>query len=105
MMYAYFHAVIEALDPRYKLRYFADEDWPNEWIDDVKDITRKVYDEDYPSTVTTDLPASPRKPPPPSGDWPSLLRKAVVKVARRERDELANFWSSPCELLSADPLK
>ena len=40
-----------------------------------------------------------------SGDWPSLLRKAVVKVARQERDELGNFWSSPCELLSADPLK
>lgn len=95
---------IEALDPRCKLRYFADQDWPNSWIDDAKKITRTVYDEDYPSPTDADQPASPKKPP-LSSDWPSLLRKTTTKAIFRERDELATFWASPCEPADADPLQ
>jgi hypothetical protein len=97
-------SLLKALDPRYKLRYFAEQDWPNDWVNNVKDITRNVYDEDYPSPTAVDRPASPKKPP-TGGDWPSLLRKVTTKAIFRERDELATFWASPCEPLDADPLQ
>ena len=78
------------------------------WIDQVKQITRLVYDEDYPS-LAADTPVSPKKPCAPcapSGDWQSLLRKKRVKpiLHEHECDELAAFWGSPCELHSVDPL-
>lgn len=71
----------------------------------MKEITRSVYDEDYSSPTTADLPASPRKPRAPSSDWPSLLRKKGAKAVPRERDELAAFWGSPCEPRDVDPLQ
>ena len=65
------------------------------WIDQVKQITRLVYDEDYPS-LAVDTPVSPKKPRAPcapSGDWQSLLRKKHVKpiLHEHEHDELATF--------------
>ena len=96
----------EALDPRYKLQYFADRDWPADWINTVKEITRNVYNEDYPSIDIADLPISPKKPPPPSGDWPSLLRRKQVKATVHDAcDELTSFWTSHCEPTVTDPLQ
>ncbi len=97
---------IKALDPRYKLRYFHDEGWLTGWIEEAKKITRSVFDKDYPSLATTEMPASPRKPRAPSGDWESLLRKKHTTPILRthERDELAAFWGSPCEPDDVDPL-
>ena len=66
---------------------------------------RRVYKEDYPSVAATDLPISPRKPPPPSGNWPSLLRKTSKAVPPQERDELTMFWALPCESTATDPLQ
>ena len=94
-----------ALDPRYKLQYFADQHWPADWINEVKNIMRRVYKEDYPSVAAADRPISPRKPRAPSGDWPSLLRKTSKAVSQQERDELAAFWASPCEPAETDPLQ
>ncbi len=38
-----------ALDPRFKLRYFIDQEWPKEWISTVKEIIRKaVHESDSP---------------------------------------------------------
>ena len=78
------------------------------WINQVKQITCLVYDEDYPSLAadTPVLPKKPRAPCAPSGDWQSLLRKKHVKpiLHEHELDELAAFWGSPCELHSVDPL-
>jgi hAT family C-terminal dimerisation region len=96
----------KALDPRYKLQYFVDQAWPADWINTVKDVTRKVYNEDYPGVDATDLPTSPKKPRAPSGDWPSLLRTTLSKKpVHQERDELAIFWASPCEPAATDPIQ
>jgi len=86
------------------LRYFHDEGWLIDWIDMVKEITRTVYDEDYSSRTTVDLPATPRKPRAPSSDRHSLMRKRGVKAISRACDELADFWGSPCLSRDADPL-
>ena len=82
-----------------------DQDWEPDWIDNVKEITWLVYDEDYPSLTAADCPVLPKKLPLPSGDWPLLLRKATAKAVTRECDKLAAFWGSPCEPLDADPLQ
>src|SRR6266852_282019 len=82
-----------------------DQEWLPNWIDSVKDITRLIYDQDYPSVVPADLPVSPKKLQAPSSDWPSLLRKTEAKPILREHDELAVFWGSPCEPADADPLQ
>jgi hAT family C-terminal dimerisation region len=71
----------------------------------VKTITRSVYEEDYTLAAAKLSAASPRKPPAPSGDWPSLLRRKAAKATLRERDELAVFWASPCEPSTTDPLQ
>ena len=97
--------LIKVLDPCFKLRYFIEQEWQPDWVDNVKEITWEVYDQDYPSLTTADLPVSPKRPPAPSGDWPSLLRKTMVKSVQRERDELAAFWGSPCKPTNADPLQ
>ena len=70
----------------------------------MKEITREVYDQDYSILAPADPPASP-KGHPPSGDWPSLLRKTVVKAATQEHDELATFWGTPIEHHTCDPIQ
>ncbi|KAG6824324.1 hypothetical protein H0H92_007187, partial [Tricholoma furcatifolium] len=35
------------LHPSYKLEYFADNNWPTDWIDATKDIVRNLFDKDY----------------------------------------------------------
>jgi hypothetical protein len=97
--------IFKALDPRYKLEYFVNQDWPTNWINEVKGITGKVYKEDYPNVATTNLPVSPKKPPAPSGDWPSLLRMSPKTPVHQERDELTTFWGSPCEPAATDPIQ
>jgi hypothetical protein len=97
--------LLKALDPRYKLRYFTNQEWPDSWINAVKTITRLVYNEDYPRPTTADTPMSPKKLPAPSGDWPSLLRKKTVKAVTQERDELMAFWAAPCEPIVTDPFQ
>lgn len=65
-----------------------------------------MYKEDYPSATAANLPKSPKKPPAPSGAWPSLLREASSKkTLHQERDELTAFWASPCELAETDPIQ
>lgn len=93
-----------ALNPHYKLQYFAHQDWPTAWVNTVKDITQKVYREDYPRVPTANLPTSPKRPLAPSGDWPLLLQTPKV-TSHEERDELTAFWASPCELPETDPLQ
>jgi len=102
---SFVYRIAMALDPRYKLSYFNDQHWPPNWINTVKEITRMVYKDDYPSVEVADFPASPKKPPAPSSEWPSLLRKGLGKAILRESDELATFWASPCEPAAADPLQ
>jgi hypothetical protein len=85
------------------LQYFAHQEWPINWINNVKELTRSVYNSDYPSLTTADLPASPKKLPAPSTDFPSLLRK--MKKISHTHDELETFWSSPCEPADANPLQ
>ena len=34
---SFMYRIAMALDPRFKLQYFADQEWPKEWIDTVKD--------------------------------------------------------------------
>ena len=85
-----------ALDPRFKLQYFIDQDWPMAWVNTVKDITRRIYRDDYPCIPTADLPISPKRPPAPSGDWLSLLQTSKA-TPHEERDKLTAFWASPCE--------
>ena len=100
------YRIAMALDPCRKLEYFVDQDWPTTWINTVKDITRRVYKEDYPSIPTTDLPTSPKQPPAPSRDWPSLLPVRGSKAtSHEERDELTAFWASPTEPAGTDPLQ
>jgi len=86
------------------LRYFHDEGWPIDWIDTVKEITHAVYDEDYSSCTTVNLPVTPRKPRALSSDRHSLMRKKGVKAISPARDELADFWGSPRLSHDADPL-
>ena len=93
-----------ALDPRFKTQYFIDQDWPRAWINMAKDIAQQVYREDYPSIPTANHPISPKRPPAPSGDWPSLLRISKP-TSHGERNELTAFWASPCEPAGTDPLK
>ena len=64
-----------------------------------------VYNNDYPSTATADLPVSPKKPPAPSSDWPSLLRKTTAKAVPQQYDELVTFWAMPCDPAAMDPLQ
>lgn len=97
------YRIAMALDPRLKLQYFVDQEWPADWINTVKNITRRVYNEDYTSVAAADVPVSPRRRLVPTGDWPSLLRKSKAP-SRQERDELATFWASPTEC-AADPLQ
>jgi hypothetical protein len=98
------YRIAMALDPCRKLEYFVEQDWPTTWVNTVKDITRRVYREDYPSIPTTDLPISPKRPSAPSADWPSLLRMSKA-TSHEERDELTAFWASPCEPVGTDPLQ
>ena len=52
------------------------------------------------------LPESPRKPPAPSGDWPSLLQNmSSKKPLHQECDELMAFWASPCEPAATNPIQ
>jgi hypothetical protein len=94
-----------ALDPRFKVQYFRDEEWLEEWIKTAKNITRDVYNDDYRSPTTPDLPGSLEKLAAPSAEWSSLLRMGRTKAASQVRDELATFWASPCEPLDIDPLQ
>ena len=71
----------------------------------VKDITCRVYQEDYPSIVTASLPASPRRPLAPSRDWPSLLRGPSAAPPHQERDKLMEFWASSIEPPETNPLQ
>ena len=64
-----------------------------------------IYNKFYPNVTTADLPASPKKPPPPSGSWPSLLCKVTTKTILQERDELADFWASPHTPSGSDPIQ
>lgn len=98
-------SIYTALDPRFKVRYFHDEEWLEEWINTAKNITREVYNDDYCSPATLDLPGSPEKPSAPSAEWSSLLRMRRTKAAAQVRDELATFWASPREPLDIDPLQ
>ena len=91
---SFMYQIAMALDPRFKLEYFVKEHWPTDWINMVKDITRQVYQEDYPSTVMASLPASPRWPLAPSHDWLSLLRGPSAAPLHQECDELMEFWAS-----------
>jgi hypothetical protein len=100
-----YSSIYTALDPRFKVQYFRDEEWPEEWINIAKKITREVYNDDYRNLTTPDLPGSPEKPAAPSAEWSSLLRMGRRKAAAQERDELATFWASPCEPLDTDPLQ
>ena len=99
------YRIAMALDPRFKLQYFADQEWDTDWIDTVKDITRMIYNEDYPSIAAADLPVSPRPPPAPSGNWPSLLRTPSEAASPEACDELTIFWATRCEPKYVDPLQ
>lgn len=99
---SFVYRIAMALDPRVKLQYFVDQEWPTDWISTVKNITRQVYKEDYASVAAADVPLSPRRHV-PIGDWPSLLRKSKAP-SHQERDELTTFWASPPER-DADPLQ
>ena len=81
------------------------QQWLADWIHAVKAIVRKVYNEDYSCLTPTNQPMSPRKLPPPSGEWASLLQKTPKPPQQRENDELTAFWSSPCEIETTDPLQ
>jgi hypothetical protein len=102
---SFVYRISMALDPRFKLGYFVDQEWPKEWIDTVKDITRTVYQEHYSDIAPANLPASPRRPPAPSSAWPSLLREPSAVPPRQECDELAQFWALPRRPLDSDPLQ
>jgi hypothetical protein len=100
----FMYQIAMALNPRFKLQYFSNEDWPKDWVDKVKHITCKVYKGDYPSIAAADLPALLRRPLAPSSDWQSLLRTSLSAPPQQEHDELTAFWASPCEPAGTDPL-
>jgi len=87
------------------LYYLHDKKWKRKWIDEVKKITHKVYNKFYPSAMMADLPASLKKPPPPSGSWPSLLCKVTTKTILQECDELVDFWALPRAPSGSDPIQ
>lgn len=100
---SFMYRIAMALDPRFKLQYFIDQEWPKDWIKIVKAIAHRIYKEDYANVVASDAPVSPRRHPAPIGAWPSLLRKSKAP-AHQDHDELTTFWASPPEC-ETDPLQ
>lgn len=45
----------KVLDPRYKLSYFRDAGWPEEWIKAAETLVRSAYEEDYMVIEDNDL--------------------------------------------------
>ncbi|KAH9910739.1 uncharacterized protein B0H18DRAFT_894592 [Fomitopsis serialis] len=45
------YRIAMVLDPRYKFKYFQDNDWPDEWISEAHSLLRQTYDDEWAGRV------------------------------------------------------
>lgn len=50
--------LVIVLHPGLKLQYFKDNKWPQQWQDDAIAITRRIFDDEYPSSIPDTISGS-----------------------------------------------
>ncbi|KAG6851590.1 hypothetical protein C0991_007837, partial [Blastosporella zonata] len=82
------------LDPKRKLEYFADNDWPSDWIKTAKGIVRDLFDDKYQFEVEEIKSVEPSEAARTSDNMFDNAKQLYSRKRMQLRDELDRYLNS-----------
>ncbi|KAG6851611.1 hypothetical protein C0991_007681 [Blastosporella zonata] len=83
-----------AMNPKRKLEYFADNDWPSDWIKTAKGIVRDLFDDKYQFEVEEIKSVEPSEAARTSDNMFDNAKQLYSRKRMQLRDELDRYLNS-----------